>query len=60
MDLVLDELSHTLLMDVDSTSLAVVNLTTHNCGVRLCLHLKTSDAIVVNVVRLEVALMRAK
>ena len=43
-------------MDIDATCLAMVDLTFDDCGVGTCLHLKARNAVVVDVIALEVAL----
>ena len=53
---VLEELSPPVLMHVDAARLAVVDLTSHHCGISTGFHLKASDAIVVYIVGLKVTL----
>lgn len=55
-DLILDELAAALLVHVDAPGLAVVNLTTHYCGVGIGLHLEACDPVSVDVAALKVAL----
>lgn len=56
MDLVLDKLAHAMLVDVDAACLPVVDLAANHCRVSLGLHLKASDAVVVDVIGLKVTL----
>ena len=55
-DLVLDELSHALLVHVDAARLAVVNLAANHGWVGLSLHFKASNAVIMDVIRFKVAL----
>ena len=59
-DLVLDELSPPVLVDVDAARLTVVDVTLHHGRVRARLHFEAGDAVVVDVVAFEVALPQNK
>lgn len=55
--LIVYELAEPRLMDVDASCLSVVDLTMDYGGVSAGFHLKTSDSVVVDVIRFEVALL---
>ena len=43
-------------MDVDASRLAMMDLTTHHCGISVGLHLKACDAVSMDVTVLKVTL----
>lgn len=55
-DFVLYKLPPPLLVDVDASRLAMMDLTTHHCGVGVCLHLKTCYTVSMDVTILKVTL----
>lgn len=55
-DLILNKLTHAMFMDINATSLTIMDLTTYHSWVGLSLHLKASDAVVVDVIGLKVTL----
>lgn len=56
--LVVDELSKAGLVHVDAAGLTVVYLAVHDGGVGTGFHLEPGDSVVVDIVRLEVTLVR--
>lgn len=59
-DFVLYKLSPPLFVDVDASRLAMMDLTTHHCGVCVGLHLKARYAVSVDVAVLKVTLKHRK
>lgn len=59
-DFVLYKLSPPLLMDVDASRLAMMDLATHHCGVGIGLHLKACYTVSMDVTVLKVTLKHRK
>lgn len=59
-DFVLYKLSPSLLVDIDASCLAMMDLTAHHSGVGICLHLKACDTVSVDVAVLKVTLTTQK
>lgn len=59
-NLILYELSPSLLMDIDPSRLAVMDLTAHHCGVGVGLHLKACYAVPMDVTALKVTLTQRR
>lgn len=59
-DFVLYKLSPSLLVDIDASCLAVMDLTTHHCGVGVGLHFEARYAVSVDVAVLKVTLKHRK
>lgn len=58
MDFVLNKLAHAMLVDIHASSLSMMNLAPHNSWIGSCFYFETRDAIIVNVVFLEIALQQ--
>lgn len=56
MDFVLCEISATALVDVNATRLALEDLTLHDRRIGASLHFKPGDAVIIDLVAVEVAL----
>jgi hypothetical protein len=58
MNLVVNELTQAIFVNIDTTCLPMMNLTMYNSRVGTCLHLKASNSVVMNVISLKVALLK--
>lgn len=57
---ILYKLSETIFMYIDATRLAVVYVTFHNSRIGACLHLKTGNSVIMDVVLLKVTLYKKR